>query len=139
MDISSELIAQINKNTLYQTTGLQALSAGDGSAVSELRPTENVCWPTPGQPHGGILFTQMDTTMAWAVLSASGEGADCATVNMEIQYPLPAKGLVFTCEALVVHCSGRTCFVRGESRDEKGRLVAMAQATFRILRANVMS
>ena len=77
--------------------------------------------------------------MAWAVLSASGEGAGCATVNMEIQYPLPARGPVFTCEALVVHCSGRSCFVRGESRDEKGRLVAMAQATFRILRANVMA
>ena len=82
MVFSSEQIRQINKNTLYETTGLQALSARDGSAVSELRPTENVCWPSPGQPHGGILFTQMDTTMAWAVLSTSGEGADCATVNM---------------------------------------------------------
>jgi len=139
MNISSENMAQINKNTLYQATGLKALSAGDGTAVCELRPTEDVCWPSPGQPHGGILFTQMDTTMAWAVLSASREGDDCATVNMEIQYPLPAKGPVFTCEALVVHCSGRTCFVRGESRDEKGRLVAMAQATFRIFRARARS
>jgi acyl-coenzyme A thioesterase PaaI-like protein len=75
----------------------------------------------------------MDTTMAWAVLSAAREGTNCSTVNMEIQYPLPAKGPVFTCEAQVLHQTGRSCFVRGESRDKDGNLVAMGQATFRIL------
>ena len=130
MLISQEEIERFNTNPLYQTTGIQALSAGDGKAVSELKPPENVCWPFPGQPHGGIIFTQMDTTMAWAVVSAAGEGTNCATVNMEIQYPLPAKGPVFTCEAQVLHRTGRSCFVRGETRDEGANLVAMAQATF---------
>lgn len=133
MNISSEQMERFNQNVLYQTTGIQVLSAGDGRAVTELRPPENVCWPFPGQPHGGILFTQMDTTMAWAVISATGEGTNCSTVNMEIQYPLPAKGPVFKCETQVVHCTGRSCFVRGESRDEEDGLVAMAQATFRII------
>jgi uncharacterized protein (TIGR00369 family) len=138
MIVSSGQIAQFNKNTLYQTTGIRTLSAEDGRADSELRPPNNVCWPFSGQPHGGILFTQMDTTMAWAVVSAVGDGTNCSTVNMEIQYPLPAKGPIFTCEAQVVHRTGRTCFVRGESRDEDGGLVAMAQATFRIIKANAM-
>ena len=133
MLISPEQMAQINKNPLYQATGIQALSAGDGRAVSELKPTGNVCWPFSGQPHGGILFTQMDTTMAWAVLSSAAEGTNCTTVNMEIQYPHPAKGPVFTCEAQVLHHTKRSCFVRGESRDADGNLVAMAQATFRII------
>lgn len=137
MHISPEQIAQINNNPLYRTSGIQALSAADGRAVSELRPPGNVCWPFPDQPHGGILFTHMDTTMAWAVLSAAGEGTNCSTVSMEIQYPLPAKGPVFTCEAEVLHCTGRTCFVRCESRDEEGRLVAIAQATFRILKMEI--
>ena len=132
MTISPEDIVEFNKNPLYRTVGIQALSAGDGRAATELRPPENVCWPFSGQPHGGILFTQLDTTMAWAAVSASAEGTNCSTVNMEIQYPLPAKGPVFTCEAQVVHSTGRTSFVRGESRDENGGLVAMAQATFRI-------
>ena len=132
MAISPEQIAQFNKNPLYQTTGIRALTAERGRAVSELKPPGNVCWPFAGQPHGGILFTQMDTTMAWAVLSDAGEGTNCATVNMEIQYPLPATGPVFTCETQVLHRTGRTCFVRGESRDEHGNLVAMGQATFRI-------
>ena len=135
MLISLEQMARFNTNPLYQTTGIQVVSAEDGKAVSELKPHENICWPFPGQPHGGILFTQMDTTMAWAVLAAAGEGTNCSTVNMEIQYPLPAKGPVFTCEAQVLHRTGRSCFVRGETRDAHGSLVAMAQATFRIIKA----
>ena len=138
MIISQEQIARINTNPLYQTIGIQALSSEDGHAVSELKPRENVCWPFPDQPHGGILFAQMDTTMAWAVISSAGEGTNCSTVNVEIQYPRPAKGGVFTCEAQVLHRTGRFSFVRGESRDEEGGLVAMAQATFRIIRAAAM-
>jgi acyl-coenzyme A thioesterase PaaI-like protein len=57
---------------------------------------------------------------------------------MEIQYPLPARGPVFTCEAQVAHRTGRSCFVRGETRDQEGGLVAMAQATFRIIKAEAM-
>ncbi len=138
MIISIAKFEQFNANPLYHTIGMQVISAGDSQAVSQLRPPDNVCWPFPGQPHGGILFTQMDSTMAWAVLSAAGEGTNCTTVNLEIQYPAPARGPVFTCETRVVHRTGRSCFVRGESRDEKGGLVAMGQATFRIIRAEAM-
>ncbi|MBW1891829.1 MAG: PaaI family thioesterase [Deltaproteobacteria bacterium] len=138
MIISSAQFEKFNANPLYHTIGMQVISAEDGRAVSQLRPPDNVCWPFPGQPHGGILFTQMDSTMAWAVLSAPGEGTNCTTVNLEIQYPAPARGPVFTCETRVVHRTGRSCFVRGESRDEEGGLVAMGQATFRIIRAEAM-
>ncbi|MCG6908676.1 MAG: PaaI family thioesterase [Deltaproteobacteria bacterium] len=134
MHISTEQMAQINDNPLYRTIGLRAVSATEGRVVSELLPHDNVCWPFPGQPHGGILFTQMDSTMAWAVLTAYGEESSCTTVNLEIQYPSPAQGPIFTCEATVAHRTGRTCFVRGESRDEEGRLVAMGQGTFRIIK-----
>ncbi len=58
--------------------------------------------------------------------------------NMEIQYPLPAKGPFFTCETQVVHCTGRFCFVRGERRDKEDGLVAMTQATSRIIKAAAM-
>ena len=134
MKLPPQLVDRLNANPLYKTLGLRVTSAGDGRAVSVMQPPENICWPFPGQPHGGILFTQMDSTMAWSVLSALGKGHNCSTVNFEIQYPLPAKGPEFTCEAEVRHRTGRTCFVRAESRDEKGELVAMGQATFRIIR-----
>jgi len=134
MILSTKQIAAVNDNPLYQTIGLQVTGAEKGAAVSELKPCEAICWPFPGQPHGGILFTQMDTTMAWAVLSVADEGKNCSTINMEIQYPAPAKGRVFTCKTTICHNTGRSCFVRGETRDETGSLVAMGQATFRIIR-----
>jgi len=135
--ISPELINRFNKNSLYQTLGLCLTSARDGNATSQLQPPETVCWPFPGQPHGGILFTQMDTTMAWAVLSLAGDGANCSTVNLEIQYPFPAKGSAFTCKTEVMHNTGRSCFVRGECRDKDSQLVAIAQGTFRIIRSDM--
>lgn len=136
MELSADQMAKLNANPLYKTIGIQVLSAGDGQAVSELKPLENVCWPFPGQPHGGILFTQMDTTMAWAVLSLARkeDNTNCSTINLEIQYPAPARGGFFSCQTRVYHSTGRSCFVRGEIHDKDGKLVAMGQATFRIIR-----
>lgn len=136
MDISPEQMDKINANPLYQTIGMRLISAENGRIVSQLTPPENVCWPFPGQPHGGILFTQMDSTMAWAALSKAEEGTNCGTINLEIQYPSPARDGVFTCETQVVHFTGRSCFVRGETRDKNGGLVAMGQGTFRIINVN---
>ena len=136
MHWTSEQLSQINDNPLYLTIGMRVVLAGDEKAVSELRPPANVCWPFPGQPHGGILFTQMDSTMAWAVVTTGDEGDSCTTVNLEIQYPAPAKSSVFTCEARVAHRTGRSCFVTGKILDGEGRLVAMGQATFRIIGVN---
>lgn len=133
MSYTSEQIQTVNRNPLYQTIGLKMIAADNGEARSRLEPEPEICWPFPGQPHGGILFTQMDTTMAWAVLSCAQKDKNCSTINLEIQYPAPAKGTVFTCETRVFHSTGRSCFLRGETRDEKGTLVAMGQATFRII------
>lgn len=136
MVISTEQIEKINANPLYQTIGMRLVSAEGGRIISHLTPPENVCWPFPGQPHGGILFTQMDSTMAWAALSKAGEGTNCGTINLEIQYPSPAKGGFFICETQVLHFTGRSCFVRGETRDKEGTLVAMGQGTFRIIKVH---
>jgi uncharacterized protein (TIGR00369 family) len=138
MIFKNDLIARINDNSLYQTIGLRLTSAGDGHAASSLQPNKTVCWPMPDQPHGGVLFTLMDTTMAWAVLSSSENGANCATVTVEIEYLQPAKGPVFACDTRVMYSTGRTRFVRGEIRDAADEMVAMAQATFRIIPGDIL-
>ena len=63
MKITQKIIEQMNNNPLYRTLGIRVVEAGEGRAVSILEPVAEVCWPFPGQPHGGILFTMMDTTM----------------------------------------------------------------------------
>ena len=138
MIFTDELIEHFNQNPLYQATGIRLKSAGSGHAVSELHPEASVCWPLSNQPHGGILFTLMDTSMAWAALSTTEQAANCATVSLEIQYPLPAKGPIFTCDVRVVHSTGRSCFVRGEILNTKDQAVAMGQGTFRIIQGEVL-
>jgi uncharacterized protein (TIGR00369 family) len=95
MKITSADIAQVNKNPLYLTLGIRILEVGEGYARSQLEPTEIVCWPFPGQPHGGILYTLVDTTMAWAILPGLEAGYNCATIHLDIQYTSPAKGRRF--------------------------------------------
>ena len=133
MIITDKLIEHFNENLLYQTMGIRLTSAGSGRAVSELHPMQAVCWPLADQPHGGILFTLMDTTMAWAALSTADHATNCATISLQIQYPLPAKGAFFICNVRTVHSTGRSCFMRGEILNTDDQPVAMGQGTFRII------
>ena len=132
---TTTLIKKLNDNSLYRTLGIRIETAAEGRARSRLTPPQNVCWPFPGQPHGGVLFTLMDTTMAWSVLSRLDSGYNCTTVNLNIHYTHPAKGDEFTCSAWIAHQTGRTCFVRADIHDGQGRLLAIGQATFRIIQA----
>jgi uncharacterized protein (TIGR00369 family) len=134
MHFTSDLIAAMNQNSLYTTIGITIDSANQGQASSRLEPNPSLCWPFPGQPHGGILFTLMDSTMAWAVISQLESGYNCSTIHLDIQYTAPAKGACFTCSARVVYRAGRTSFVRADINDEKGLLVATGQSTFRVFK-----
>jgi uncharacterized protein (TIGR00369 family) len=138
MEITQKVLDQLNDNSLYHAFGLRVEEAGEGAARSRLVPETEVCWPFPGQPHGGVLFTLMDTTMAWAVFSEVAPEHNCATISLDIQYTLPAKGRLFTCSARVIHRTGRTSFARADIRDAEDRIVALGQGTFRIIETDIM-
>lgn len=133
MEITTAFLDQINVNSLYQAMGIQIEAARGGKAKSCLRPQPDLCWPFPNQPHGGVLFTLMDTTMAWAVLSQLDSDLTCTTVNLDIHYTKPARAKFFACSAWSTHKTGRTSFVRADIYNPENELVAMGQATFRII------
>jgi uncharacterized protein (TIGR00369 family) len=135
MEITAELIEQVSDNSLYGSIGLVIDEANGGRARSTLRPNPDLCWPFPGQPHGGVLFTQMDTTMAWAVISAVEADRNCVTIDLSIQYPAAAKGEFFICQAWVVHRTSRLIYLRADVTDPGGRMVATGQGTFRVVNA----
>jgi len=137
MEITSADIAEFNKNPLYLALGIRILEAEAGAAKSLLEPTDAVCWPFEGQPHGGIISTLMDTTMAWAILPTLEGGHNCATIHLDVQYTSPAKGKPFTCTSKTVFQTSRLHFMQAEVRDRHGELVAMAQGTFRIIKAKM--
>lgn len=138
MEITKDFVDRMNQNSLYRTMGIRVEEATAGTARVSLAPDVRLCWPFPGQPHGGVLFTLMDVTMAWAVLSHIDPGFNCATINLDIQYTRPAKGDVYVGKARTTHRTGRLCFVRAEIHDQEDQLLAMGQGTFRIMDSGPM-
>ena len=134
MEFSADTLARLNDNPLYHALGIRIDRCHGGNARSTLAPTVSACWPSRDSPHGGVLFTVIDTTMAWAAISLTEAGQNVTTVDCSIQYPAPATHSPFTCDASSVRKTGRTVFVRAEIADCRGGVVALGQATFRIIR-----
>jgi uncharacterized protein (TIGR00369 family) len=136
MEFSHDDISASNRNTLYETIGIEVIEAAKGRARCVFRPKPAVCWPFPGQPHGGILATLMDTTMAWAVNTLVESGQNCATISMEVQFTQRALGGEFICEGWVAFQAGRMAYTRAEVRNSTGGLFAAAQAAFRVIKVS---
>ena len=138
MEITAEILDKMNANSLYEAMGIQIETADGGKAQSRLIPKSPLCWPFPEQPHGGILFTLMDTTMAWAIWSQLEPGFNSTNVNIDIHYTKPARSDVFVCTAWSTHKTRRSSFVRSDIHDSGGELVAMGQGTFRIIPVDLL-
>lgn len=132
MKYSEAQIAELNDNPFYKVIGIRMVSVADGSAAAVLDPVSSMCWPNAGRPHGGVLFTVLDTTMAFAAISTGGIGSGCATVDCAVQYTAPADYGPFSCSVATTSKTARTVFMRGEVRDRRDNVVALAQATFRV-------
>jgi len=139
MEITQDFMDQTNDNVLYNAVGIRIEQAGNGRARSRLEPRAEMCWPFPGQPHGGVIFTLMDTTMAWAGISLLDPGSNCTTINLDIQYTRPAMGSLFTCSAFTTMRTGRTIFLRAEIRNSDNEILALGQGTFRAVKTNAVS
>jgi len=123
-------LAAINSSRMYQAMGIRLTDTSASHAVSELTATAPMCWPLPTQPHGGVLFTQMDTTMATAALAGEGV-AEAATMTLNIHYLAPAASERLICTATVERRGARICFIRGETVTAQGVVVCAAQGSFR--------
>lgn len=134
MEFDDKMIGQVNGNPLYTATGIRIESAAAGVVTARLEPTPEMCWPFAGQPHGGILFTLMDTTMAWAAISGQAELGSCTTIHADIQYTRPARGSFFLCRAEVVSQTKRISFIQSTITDSDGALLVMGQGTYRIMK-----
>jgi uncharacterized protein (TIGR00369 family) len=123
-------LGAINRSRMYQAMGIRLTDTSTSHAVSELTATAPMCWPLPTQPHGGVLFTQMDTTMATAALGGDSV-AEAATMTLNIHYLAPAASERLVCTATVERRGAHTCFVHGETVTVQGVVVCTAQGSFR--------
>ena len=132
MKFSDKQITELNANPLYQAVGIRIEWVTDGAAQSVLEPKPEMCWPSAGRPHGGVLFTVLDTTMAFAAISNGEPGSGCATVDCNIQYTATADHGPFVCRVVTTSKTPRTVFIRGELVDRNSTVVALTQGTFRL-------
>lgn len=126
-------LERVNDNSLYKALGIKLTAFGGGSAKSELDAPLPVQWPFEGQPHGGILFTQVDTTLATAMLPDLSGRYSCATIGLDIQFTQRAQYGPFVCHGWTTHRGGKIGFGNAETRDARGEIVVVAQGTFRLI------
>lgn len=139
MEISREMLDRHNRNDFYMAMGIKIEEVAHGTAHSLMQIKPTLCWPFPQQPHGGVIFTLMDTTMVWGLFSLLEQGLNCSTVDVDIQYVAPAQGQVLTCTAWALGKTRRLGFARGEVKDERNQLVALGQGTFRIIKTDIIN
>jgi uncharacterized protein (TIGR00369 family) len=88
-----------------------------------------------GVLHGGVLATLLDSVMARAARSIEAGLELGGTIDLHVQFLLPARGTV-TATGLLVSQSTNLAFCRGEVHDASGTLVATGTATLRLRRAS---
>jgi len=137
MKMTQEILDRLNNNSLYNSLGITIEEANMGKARSRLEPNADLCWPFPGQPHGGILFTQMDTTLSWAICTLLDSGQSCTTINLDIQFTSRAQADRIICSAWATHQTKRMSFGRAEIHDLEGNIMAMGQGSFRIIKGDL--
>ena len=85
-----------------------------------------------GDVHGGALMSALDFTLS-AAARAHEANTGMATIDMTTHFMAPARGTVIF-EARCLRIGGSLAFCEGQARDEEGKLLATASATFKIVR-----
>jgi len=60
------------------------------------------------------------------------------TIDLNIQYLAPAKESPYTCLAETIHQTRHLAFVRAEIRDARKNPIASGQATFRLIKMDLV-
>ncbi|MHB1413873.1 MAG: PaaI family thioesterase [Chloroflexota bacterium] len=127
-----DIVDRVNSSPYYQLLGLRVEEIGEGRSRLRLSVGERF-HQLQGAVHGGVAAAVADSCIGIAVLSLSEPGQRGVTVEMKINYLGPLYRGEVIGEGRVIH-RGRTLLVgEGELRDQDGRLVAKATATYMLL------
>ncbi|HVF07776.1 MAG TPA: PaaI family thioesterase [Actinomycetota bacterium] len=89
-----------------------------------------------GTVHGGVLATLADTAAGLAVRSAIPPGSRHVSVNLDVQYLAPARMGTLLATGRVVRLGRRIAFAEADVSDTAGELLARAQVTVAVSRAD---
>ena len=108
-----------------------------GWASATWAPTELACNPQ-GVVQAGVHAVMLDAAMNFAVNAGlTGGDRPRATLDLKSELMLPAStGSTYTVRGQVVRMAKQIAFVEAAVRDDGGRLVSRATATFLLHRAS---
>lgn len=85
-----------------------------------------------GIVHGGVLMSLMDNAMGLVVMLAETKER-AVTATMNTHFLASSKGGLLTCEAELIHRTGRTLTLEARVKAEDGKLLALGSGSYRVL------
>ena len=114
--------------------GFQLVETGDGTAVVDLIPTDDMA-NASGFLHGGIISTLADSAMGRSVHTIKPGVVRATSFDLKLNFINPAKiGESLRATGKVVHAGRRTVVTECRVEDRNGKLIATASGTFAVKR-----
>lgn len=117
----------------WQLLGMELVDVKKGWAKIRL-PFHNKLVHPLGIAHGGSIFAPADSAVAMALIGLVDRDDRFTTIEMKINYLRPFDSGEIFAEARIVHLGTKTALGEIEVRNGTGDLVAMALATYMIIR-----
>lgn len=122
------LQAMLDAVALHRALGLRFTAVTDDRIQLEARPSADHS-VGPGQLHGGVVATVLDTAATFALIAATG--SDWGTVDLRVDYLRPAPVACVEASAGVLRAGRSLGRAEAELVDPAtGRIVASAVGTF---------
>jgi len=114
--------------------GLTVADIGEGMAVVEMTPTEDMANHS-GFVHGGMISTLADSAMGRSVMTLKPGVIRAMSFDLKLSFIGAAKiGEKLRATGRVIHAGRRTVVTDCRIEGQDGRLVATASATFAVTR-----
>ena len=120
--------------TLARSAGGLACAISSATRAGRVCDRDRPFLYNPGKiAHGGVVFTLADSAMGAAVFMMLQPGQRSVTAELKLNYLAPVAGGTVTATANVVKRGNRLAVVTAEVRDDRDRLIGLAQGTFAIV------
>ena len=125
------------KSRAWAWLGMEAVETGEGTAMVEMTPTEDMTNHS-GFVHGGMISTLADSAMGRSVRTLKPGVVRAMSFDLKLSFITAAKiGERLRATARVIHAGRRTVVTECRIEGPDGKLVATASGTFAVTREKV--
>jgi uncharacterized protein (TIGR00369 family) len=124
---------RLRSTPFYGLLGIELVSAAAGRARVRMALGDDLL-NFQGIAHGGVLATLADSACGLAVRSALDPGRRHVTIQLSIQYLLPATAGTIVADGRAVRVGAQIAYAEADVTDERGRLLARATSTIGVMK-----